>query len=63
MESKPKRGITGRRRKLTPEMVADACRRIRLYRENAPKKVASDLGIGRETLRKYMRGEHKGEWR
>lgn len=45
-------------------------RRFTLYRENSPKRIAADLGIGLQALRRYLKrqpdgtvagGKHRGQ--
>lgn len=48
-----------RRRILSPEQHRELLRRYALWRENMPKRIASDLGIHRKRLNDYLRKEVK----
>jgi transposase-like protein len=47
-------GMSGRKRKLTPEQSAELLRRWQLGRANTVSKIAADHGISDATLRAYI---------
>jgi len=55
--------ITGRKPKLTPEQVAEIRRRLRLWSDNTPKKLAGEYGISKGILGTIRAGRyHPAQW-
>lgn len=49
----------GRPRKLTDEQAAEIKRRYLLWRQNTPKRIRSEFGIGEKALHAYVHDRHK----